>query len=248
VYPKIKRGLDVFFSLLLMVLTAPLTALIALLIFLQRDGGVLFIQPRPGLNGRIFRCRKFRTMRREIHPGQPDMERITGLGGLLRRFSLDELPQLWNILRGEMSFIGPRPLLPEYMEFYTREQSRRHDVRPGMTGLAQVSGRNAIDWDERLALDARYAKNLCFRTDLRIFFKTLRKLIDGDGVNCSAAATSEPFTEYAKRQRKIAHENPVYRHSGAAFLSFPPAGVSDAADARLGGVRGGFHGSPAAGH
>ncbi|MDR3313072.1 MAG: sugar transferase [Oscillospiraceae bacterium] len=197
--------LDILAATLLLAVGWPLLGAVALLILAQRDGKVLFRQERPGKEGKIFLCCKFRTMRAEKYPGETDMQRMTGVGRFLRRFSLDELPQLWNILRGEMSFIGPRPLLPEYIAYYTQQQCRRHETRPGLTGWAQVHGRNALDWETRLALDCWYVEHQSFRLDVQICLRTIGKLFSGDGVNAGKTQTAERFTDYVLRNDAIRH-------------------------------------------
>jgi len=185
----IKRLIDVVGAAAGLCLLAPLLLIIAVLV--RRDLGrpILFRQVRPGRGGRPFTMYKFRTMR-DLRDGQgrplPDAERLTPLGRLLRRFSLDELPELWNVLRGDMSLVGPRPLLMEYLPRYTAEQARRHDVRPGITGLAQVLGRNALPFSQRLALDVQYVDRFSLWFDIKILWWTLRKvpggtLFDGAG-------------------------------------------------------------------
>lgn len=220
VYRVIKRGLDILCSALVLLLLWPLMAAVALLILAQRDGSALFRQKRPGAEGKLFTCCKFRTMRAEQHPGESDMDRLTKVGRYLRRFSLDELPQLWNILRGEMSFVGPRPLLPEYMDYYSEAQRRRHDTRPGLTGWAQVNGRNALDWETRLQLDCWYVEHQSFGLDLKILFMTIGKSLSGEGVNADEAQTVERFSDYVLR-RRAAEETVV-----VTAYSLPPAPVA----------------------
>ncbi|MDR2525373.1 MAG: sugar transferase [Oscillospiraceae bacterium] len=200
-YRIIKRGLDMLLATILLALCWPVMAIVALLIRAENGGRVFFVQERPGLHGKLFRCRKFRTMRPAHHEDEPDMLRIGSLGKRLRRLSLDELPQLLNILRGEMSFIGPRPLLPEYLSCYTAEQMRRHDVRPGLTGWAQVNGRNTVDWDQRLALDCAYVAEQTFALDVKIFCVTIGKVLRGEGVNADKSTTTERFTDYTLRKQ-----------------------------------------------
>ena len=165
-------------------------AVIASAIRLSMGRPVLFTQSRPGLGGRPFTMYKFRTMR----PGDgDDAARLTRLGTFLRRTSLDELPELWNVLRGDMSLVGPRPLLVEYLGHYSPEQARRHEVRPGITGLAQVSGRNATTWEERLALDVRYVEERSLLLDLRILWRTLRAVVRREGITAEGHATMPRF-------------------------------------------------------
>jgi lipopolysaccharide/colanic/teichoic acid biosynthesis glycosyltransferase len=158
---------------------------------------VVFAQKRPGLRGKIFTIYKFRTMSDERDGNGnllPDAQRLHGVGKVIRSLSLDELPQLWNVLRGEMSFVGPRPLLPEYLELYTPEQAKRHDVRPGITGWAQVNGRNALSWEEKFRYDVEYAQNISFRFDLKIIFLTVIKVFKREGISQEGEATMEKFT------------------------------------------------------
>ncbi|MDR1463983.1 MAG: sugar transferase [Oscillospiraceae bacterium] len=200
-YRYCKRALDIAASLGLLLVCAPLLGLIALLIRAGHDGPVLFRQSRPGLHGKIFVCRKFRTMR---SGADPDHRRLTKLGRVLRRLSLDELPQFWNVLCGDMSFIGPRPLLEEYLPCYTPRQARRHEVRPGLTGWAQIHGRNTLDWDTRLEMDVWYVEHCSFFLDLRIFGRTLCKIITGHGINSSDTLTMEKLTDYLVRTKTAA--------------------------------------------
>jgi sugar transferase EpsL len=184
-----KRALDVVLALLALVLLSPLLALLALLVRLKLGRPVLFRQPRPGLGGRPFILVKFRTMTDERDASGRlllDADRLTPFGRFLRKTGLDELPELWNVLKGEMSLVGPRPLLLEYLDRYTPEQSRRHCVRPGITGLAQIRGRNAIPFSERLRYDFEYVDGMGFASDCRILLSTvylvaLSKLFDGPG-------------------------------------------------------------------
>ncbi len=192
----IKRIVDFLVALLALLLLSPLLLLIALLLALANKGNPFFFQKRPGKNGRIFRIVKFRTMSNERDFEDrllPDSERLTPIGKLVRKTSIDELPQLWNVLKGEMSLIGPRPLLPEYLAIYTEYQWQRHLVRPGITGWAQVNGRNAISWTRKLELDVWYVENLSFLLDLKIIWRTLLKVIKSEGINTANMATTEPF-------------------------------------------------------
>jgi lipopolysaccharide/colanic/teichoic acid biosynthesis glycosyltransferase len=151
---------------------------------------VLFRQVRPGRGGRLFTLRKFRTMR---SGSGPDEERLTSIGRWLRRTSLDELPELWNVVAGDMSLVGPRPLLVEYLDLYSPRQARRHDVRPGLTGLAQVEGRNLVDWDARLELDVRYVETRTLGLDLRILWRTIGLVLRREGISAEGEATMAPF-------------------------------------------------------
>lgn len=175
---------------------APILAAVALAVRVDLGSPVLFRQQRPGLRGRPFTLVKFRTMRDAVDAaGRPlsDQERLTPFGRLLRSTSLDELPELWNVLRGEMSLVGPRPLLTRYLPLYSTEQARRHEVRPGLTGWAQVSGRNALAWPERLAMDVWYVDNRSAWLDLRILCKTVVKVLSRDGVAEEGQVTMTPF-------------------------------------------------------
>jgi lipopolysaccharide/colanic/teichoic acid biosynthesis glycosyltransferase len=191
-----KRILDATAAAVGLVVLAPVLAATALAVRVGIGSPVLFRQVRPGLHGRPFRMLKFRTMRDAADAsGQPlpDAERLTRLGRFLRSTSLDELPELWNVLRGEMSLVGPRPLLMEYLPLYSPEQARRHEVRPGITGWAQVNGRNAIGWDERFRLDVWYVDHRSLRLDLRILLMTLKKVFAREGISQEGQATMERF-------------------------------------------------------
>jgi len=178
-----------------LVLVSPLFAMIALAVRLTMGAPILFRQKRPGLHGEPFTLLKFRTMAAEPGGGgeAPDAERLTPLGRVLRRTSLDELPELVNVLRGEMSLVGPRPLLMEYLPLYNPEQARRHEVRPGITGWAQVNGRNSIDWEEKFRLDVWYVDHRSFGLDLRILCKTVANVIGARGISHPGHATMERF-------------------------------------------------------
>jgi len=193
----LKRCFDFCVALTLLGATLPLLALIALLIRGRIGTPMLFRQQRPGLNGKPFMLYKFRTMAEQrAATGEllPDETRLLPLGRVLRRFSLDELPQLFNVIKGDMSLVGPRPLLMEYMPLYTPEQARRHAVRPGITGWAQVNGRNAVNWDERFKLDVWYVDHQSFRLDLRILWLTFIQVLRAEGINEPGAATMSKFT------------------------------------------------------
>lgn len=183
-------------ALVLVLLLSPLMLVIALFVRLRLGGPVLFSQQRPGLHGRPFQLVKFRTMtqRRDGNGALlPDEQRLTPFGQLLRRSSLDELPELFNILRGDMVFVGPRPLLMDYLPLYSHEQARRHLVRPGLTGWAQVHGRNALSWEEKFRLDVWYVDHQSFWLDLRIFLITIWKVIRSEGISAAGEATMAPF-------------------------------------------------------
>ncbi|HXH64744.1 MAG TPA: sugar transferase [Mariprofundaceae bacterium] len=191
-----KRMFDLVLSLILLLLLSPLIAFVALLVRVSLGSPVLFRQVRPGLHGQPFEIYKFRTMTDRRDAGGepfPDADRLTSFGRLLRRTSLDELPQLFNVLKGDLSFVGPRPLLMEYLPLYSAEQARRHEVRPGITGWAQVNGRNALSWEERFRLDVWYVDHRSFRLDMKILWLTLLRVIRSDGVNQPGHATMDKF-------------------------------------------------------
>jgi lipopolysaccharide/colanic/teichoic acid biosynthesis glycosyltransferase len=191
-----KRLFDLVVAGLLLLVLSPVLALVALLVLVIDGPPILFRQPRPGRHGRPFTIMKFRTMitQRDANGDLlPDEARLTGLGRILRRTSLDELPELVNVIRGDMSLVGPRPLLVEYLTHYTPEQRRRHDVRPGITGWAQVNGRNALSWEEKLALDVWYVDHRTMRLDVHILGRTVKQVLAGHGVSAPGHATAPPF-------------------------------------------------------
>ncbi len=196
-YKYVKRITDFTVALFLLVILSPLMAASALLIAANHDGPILFKQKRPGKNGKIFTVYKFRTMstRQCDENGRElsDFERMTKIGRFLRKTSVDELPQLFNIVKGEMSFIGPRPLLTEYLELYSPEQMRRHEVLPGISGWAQVNGRNTLTWDEKFAYDVYYVDHCGVLMDIKIFIKTVENVICQNGINSGNENTMEKF-------------------------------------------------------
>ncbi|HXV77653.1 MAG TPA: sugar transferase [Candidatus Polarisedimenticolaceae bacterium] len=197
-----KRALDVVVGLTLLVLLSPVIVAVAAAVRLALGSPVLFRQVRPGLGAAPFELIKFRTMTRARGADGGllgDGERITRLGRWLRRYSLDELPELWNVLRGEMSLVGPRPLLTEYLALYTEEQARRHEVRPGITGLAQVGGRNRLDWESRFALDVWYVDHVGLALDLKVLLLTLVRVLRADGISAAGHATTPPFVGSVRR-------------------------------------------------
>jgi len=196
-YSFIKRFLDILISLVAFIIFLPIFILVLMALFLVNDGKPFFFQSRPGKGGKIFKIIKFKTMNdRKDSNGDllPDSKRLTKIGALVRKTSLDELPQLLNVLIGDMSLVGPRPLLIEYLPLYNFEQGRRHNVRPGITGWAQVNGRNAISWNEKFNLDVWYVDNLSFNLDLKILLLTFKKVFKSEGINASANVTMEKFT------------------------------------------------------
>jgi lipopolysaccharide/colanic/teichoic acid biosynthesis glycosyltransferase len=199
-----KRLLDVVLVVAASPIWVPVLAVVALLVRLRLGTPVLFVQERPGRNGRPFPLVKFRTMtdaRDRSGALLPDSDRLTKFGRALRSTSLDELPELWSVLRGDMSLVGPRPLLVRYLPLYNERHRRRHDVRPGMTGLAQVSGRNAITWEEKLDLDVAYVERCSLTLDLRILWRTLRSVFRREGIAAAGAATMPEFTGYDRPSR-----------------------------------------------
>lgn len=193
-YDAVKRAFDLFVSGIGLIATAPVQAGVAVFALIALGRPVLFRQLRPGRGGATFEILKFRTM---LHPDSThvtDGQRLTRLGRFLRASSLDELPSLWNVIRGEMSLVGPRPLMVEYLERYTPEQSRRHEVRPGITGLAQVSGRNDLDWDDRFRLDVDYVDSRCLKLDMVILLKTVQTVCGMRGINKSGFDTMPVYT------------------------------------------------------
>jgi lipopolysaccharide/colanic/teichoic acid biosynthesis glycosyltransferase len=188
-----KRGMDIVVSAVGLVLTAPVQLVTAGVVLAAHGRPVLFRQPRPGRDGVVFVLVKFRTMRHPDAAHVTDADRLTSVGRFLRSTSLDELPTLWNVLKGDMSLVGPRPLLVEYLPRYTPEQARRHEVRPGVTGLSQVSGRNGLGWEDRLALDVEYVDKRSLRLDLAILARTARAVVRRQGITAQGEATMAPF-------------------------------------------------------
>lgn len=200
-----KRPMDFILSLLAIIVLSPVLLVVAVLVRVKLGSPVLFKQKRPGLNEKIFTMYKFRTMTDEKDENGellPDSIRLTKFGKFLRSTSLDELPELFNILKGDMSVVGPRPLLVEYLPLYNEHQKRRHDVRPGLSGLAQVSGRNAISWEDKFDLDVEYVNNVSFLLDWKIIFLTLKKVFVREGINSETSVTMEPFKGSTKESIK----------------------------------------------
>ncbi len=192
----LKRAFDLILSSLLIVLLAPLFILLMPVLFMAIGQPVFFIQERPGKDGRLFKVIKLRTMVQAFDrngKALPDYQRLTSAGRMLRSLSIDELPQLLNVVKGEMSIVGPRPLLKEYLTLYNTRQARRHEVRPGITGLAQVNGRNGLNWQQKLEYDTWYVENLSFLLDIKIILRTIFKVAGREGINSAKAETMEPF-------------------------------------------------------
>ncbi len=208
IYEKyFKRLLDVICSLLAIIFFWWLYIVIAVLVRIKLGSPVLFAQDRPGKDEKIFKLYKFRTMTDERDKdGEllPDSVRLTAFGKFLRSTSLDELPEVFNILKGNMSIIGPRPLLVKYLSYYSEEQHRRHDVRPGLSGYAQVHGRNAVNWDEKFVMDLQYIKHITFWGDVKIIFQTIVKaFIKQEGISSGTSVTMESFADYVETKNKV---------------------------------------------
>lgn len=192
----IKRLCDFFAALIGLLILAPVLAVIACAIYIRMGSPIMFKQPRPGKNGEIFTFYKFRTMTDERDSTGillPDDKRLTAIGQFIRKTSLDEFPQLWNVLKGDMSLVGPRPLLVAYLDRYTPQQARRHEVKPGITGWAQINGRNTISWEEKFKLDVWYVDNWSLSLDLKILFNTFIKVIKKEGISHPNYATMTEF-------------------------------------------------------
>ncbi|MCM4157100.1 sugar transferase [Gramella sp. AN32] len=192
----IKPFFDFLAALMGILILSPFFLIFMILLAIVNHGKPFFYQKRPGLHGKIFKIIKFRTMndaRDEKGNLLPDSKRLTLVGKIVRKTSIDEIPQLLNVLKGDMSLVGPRPLLPQYLKIYSREQAKRHKVKPGITGYAQVNGRNAISWIKKFELDVWYVEHISFLLDLEILFKTIKKVIISEGINSGNMATTEPF-------------------------------------------------------
>lgn len=192
----IKPFFDCALAFLILIISLPIWIITLIFLTFANSGIPFFIQTRPGKDGKLFNIIKFKTMNdKKDAKGNllPDAQRLTTIGKIVRKTSLDELPQLLNVIKGEMSFVGPRPLLPEYLPLYSKEQARRHEVKPGITGWAQVNGRNAISWQEKFKLDVWYVDHQSFILDLKILFKTVKKVFLSEGINTEGQATTTPF-------------------------------------------------------
>ncbi len=191
-----KRGFDILVSFTAIITFAPIISVVAVFVYVKLGSPIFFKQNRPGLHGKIFKMYKFRTMKHAVNVNNEvlaDSERLCDFGLKLRSTSLDELPSLWNVLIGDMSLVGPRPLLVEYIPLYSKEQAKRHHVRPGITGWAQINGRNAISWDEKFKLDVWYVQNQSFWLDLKILFLTIKKVLVKEGISQDCEATMSRF-------------------------------------------------------
>lgn len=203
-----KRVFDIIVSAILLIILSPMLLLISLFIFIESGSPVIFTQERIGKGEKIFKIRKFRTMtdaRDACGDSLPDTERVTKIGKFLRKTSLDEIPELWCILKGEMSFVGPRPLPESYLPYFTEEEAKRHTVRPGLTGLAQINGRNLISWEEKFKYDLEYISDISFKNDMIIAWKTFIKVIKQEDIKMRTKATkesNETLTRYREVQRK----------------------------------------------
>ncbi|SJZ81240.1 Sugar transferase involved in LPS biosynthesis (colanic, teichoic acid) [Chitinophaga eiseniae] len=193
----LKRWLDMLVAFTALLLLSPVFIVVTVLLFIANSGKPFFLQPRPGLKGRVFRVIKYKTMNDKKAPDGnllPDEARLTAVGKFVRKTSLDEIPQLINVLKGDMSLIGPRPLLVDYLELYSPQQARRHEVRPGITGWAQVNGRNAISWTQKFERDVWYVDHLSFQLDVKILFMTVIKVFKSEGISQAGHVSSERFT------------------------------------------------------
>lgn len=193
----LKRIIDIFGALFGIIILSPVYLLVSFLVYRNLGSPIIFRQLRPGKNGKVFEMMKFRSMLDKTNKwGEvlPDEERLTSFGMKLRNTSLDELPELFNVLKGEMSLVGPRPLLVEYLELYSEEQNKRHNMKPGITGLAQINGRNSISWSEKLNYDVEYVENFNILLDIKILFMTIYKVIKKDGISQEGNVTMESFT------------------------------------------------------
>jgi len=191
-----KRLFDFLAAFFGLILLSPIFIVVMIGLYFANQGKPFFFQARPGKGERIFKIVKFKTMndKKDVHGNLlPDADRLTPIGAFVRKTSLDEIPQLINVLKGDMSLIGPRPLLPQYLPLYNAEQKRRHEVRPGITGWAQVNGRNAISWERKFKLDVEYVDNLSLVMDLKVFFTTFKKVFKSEGISQEGQATAEPF-------------------------------------------------------
>ena len=201
-----KRMLDFILSLIALIILSPILLIVAILVRIKLGSPIIFKQQRPGKNEKIFTLYKFRTMTdKKDENGNllPDSERLTNFGKLLRSTSLDELPELINILKGDMAIVGPRPLRVEYLPYYTEKEKHRHDVRPGLTGLAQVNGRNLLQWEERFEYDLEYVNNISFEEDLKIIFFTIKKVIKKEDIIVRGAGRTIDFDEYRRKQNEF---------------------------------------------
>lgn len=197
-YPHFfKRVIDFLVAFVVIILLLPVLLMVAVILWINNGGSIFFMQQRPGKNEKLFRVIKFKTMNdKRDQQGNllPDKQRLTAAGKFIRSTSVDELPQLINVLKGDMSLIGPRPLLPKYLPLYNEEQKKRHHVRPGITGWAQVNGRNAISWAQKFEYDVWYVNNLSFLVDLKIVWLTIKKIAIREGINSDGSTTMFPFT------------------------------------------------------
>lgn len=207
-YNIFKRFFDIFVSILLFIATSPILILAILAITISCKTSPFYWQKRPGKNSLIFSIVKLKTMneKKDLKGNLlSDKQRLTTIGKIIRKLSIDELPQLINVLKGDMSLIGPRPLLPEYLDYYTPEQARRHNVRPGITGWAQVNGRNSLSWEQKFKLDVWYVDNVSFTLDFKIFWLTILKIVRREGINSDTSATMERFDHLQKNKQQCTY-------------------------------------------
>lgn len=197
----VKPFLDILCASIAFIIFSPIFIVVSLLLYYHNDGKPFFYQPRPGRNGKVFNIIKFKSMTdKKDKDGEllPDHERITKVGSFVRKTSLDEIPQLLNVIKGQMSLVGPRPLRVEYLPLYSAEQNKRHKVKPGITGWAQINGRNTISWEDKFTYDVWYVENISFLLDIKILFRTVKKVFISEGISASEEVTMEPFRGSAK--------------------------------------------------
>lgn len=201
----IKPFLDFSCALVILVIASPIILVVTVLLSFSNSGKPFFTQIRPGKNSKLFRIIKFKTMTDALDTNgklAPDADRLTAIGKFVRATSLDELPQLFNVISGKMSLVGPRPLLPAYLDYYTKEQMKRHDVKPGITGWAQVNGRNSISWEDKFSLDVWYVQNQSFKLDLKILIMTVKKVLVSEGISAEGHETMPTLIEYLESKKK----------------------------------------------
>ena len=201
----IKPFLDISCALVILVIASPIILVVTVLLSFSNSGKPFFTQIRPGKNSKLFRIIKFKTMTDALDASgklAPDADRLTAIGKFVRATSLDELPQLFNVISGKMSLVGPRPLLPAYLDYYTKEQMKRHDVKPGITGWAQVNGRNSISWEDKFSLDVWYVRNQSFKLDLKILIMTVKKVLVSEGISAEGHETMPTLIEYLESKEE----------------------------------------------
>lgn len=211
-----KRFFDIVLSLIAIIILSPVYLIISILVLIFMGWPIFFKQPRPGKNEKIFNMYKFRTMtNKKDKDGNllPDEQRLNGFGKFLRKTSLDELPEIFLILSGKMSFVGPRPLVVQYLPYYTEEEHHRHDVRPGLTGWAQVNGRNNLNWDDRFKLDVEYVNNISLKFDVKIILLTIKKVVKASDINVRGTGKMVDFDEYRRKQNELNREKSIVKRT-----------------------------------